>query len=121
MAAILLQKAKHANATVTLCHSLTPDIPVHTRRADILVAALGSARYVTAEMIKPGAVIVDVGVNRIPDPTARGGSRLVGDVDFEGVQPRAGLITPNPGGVGPMTIAMLMANTVRAAERACAA
>ena len=118
MAAILLQKAKHANATVTLCHSLTPDIPVHTRRADILVAALGSARYVTAEMIKPGAVIVDVGVNRIPGPTARGGSRLVGDVDFEGVQPRAGLITPNPGGVGPMTIAMLMANTLQAMKQA---
>jgi methylenetetrahydrofolate dehydrogenase (NADP+) / methenyltetrahydrofolate cyclohydrolase len=118
MAAILCQKAKHANATVTICHSQTRDIKAHCRRADILIAAMGSPKFVTADMVKPGAVVVDVGVNRIPDPAAKGGSRLVGDVDFDTVQPVAGRITPNPGGVGPMTIAMLMQNTVRAAELA---
>ena len=119
MAAILLQKAKHANATVTLCHSRTRNVADHCRRADILIAAMGVAKFVTANMVKPGAVVVDVGVNRIDDPAASGGSRLVGDVDFEAVQPIAGRITPNPGGVGPMTIAMLMQNTVRAAELSC--
>ncbi len=114
--AILAQKGKHANATVTLCHSHTRDLAAHCRRADILIAALGVAQFVKAGMIKPGAVVVDVGVNRIHDPAVPGGSRLVGDVDFAGVQPIAGKITPNPGGVGPMTIAMLMQNTVRAAE-----
>jgi methylenetetrahydrofolate dehydrogenase (NADP+) / methenyltetrahydrofolate cyclohydrolase len=118
MAAILLQKAKHAGATVTICHSQTRDIAAHCRRADILIAAMGVAEFVKADMVKPGAVVIDVGVNRVPDAAARGGSRLVGDVDFAGVQPRAGKITPNPGGVGPMTIALLMRNTVRAAERA---
>ena len=118
MAAILVQKAKHANATVTLCHSLTRDIAAHCRRADILIAAMGAAEYVKAHMVKPGAVVVDVGVNRIHDPNAKGGARIVGDVDFARVQPIAGMITPNPGGVGPMTIAMLMQNTVRAAELA---
>jgi methylenetetrahydrofolate dehydrogenase (NADP+) / methenyltetrahydrofolate cyclohydrolase len=118
MAAMLLQKAKNAGATVTICHSQTRDIPSHCRRADILIAALGVAEFVKADMIKTGAVVIDVGVNRVPDPAARGGSRIVGDVDFAGVQPKAGKITPNPGGVGPMTIAMLMQNTVRAAERA---
>jgi methylenetetrahydrofolate dehydrogenase (NADP+)/methenyltetrahydrofolate cyclohydrolase len=118
MAAILIQKAKHANATVTLCHSLTRDIAAHCRRADILIAAMGAAEFVKADMVKPGAVVVDVGVNRIHDPNAKGGARLVGDVDFARVQPVAGMITPNPGGVGPMTIAMLMQNTVRAAELA---
>ncbi len=118
MAAILLQKAKHANATVTLCHSRTRDIAAHCRRADILIAAMGVAEFVKAEMVKPGAVVIDVGVNRIDDPSAKGGSRLVGDVDFARVQPVAGKITPNPGGVGPMTIALLMQNTVRAAEMA---
>jgi methylenetetrahydrofolate dehydrogenase (NADP+)/methenyltetrahydrofolate cyclohydrolase len=117
MAAMLCQKAKHANATVTLCHSATRDIGAHCRRADILIAAIGVAEFVKADMVKPGAVVVDVGVNRVGDPAAKGGSRLVGDVDFAGVQPVAGKITPNPGGVGPMTIAMLMQNTVRAAER----
>jgi methylenetetrahydrofolate dehydrogenase (NADP+)/methenyltetrahydrofolate cyclohydrolase len=117
MAAILLQKAKHADATVTLCHSRTMDIGAHCRRADILIAAMGVPQFVKADMVKPGAVVIDVGVNRIPDPSAKAGSRLVGDVDFERVQPVAGRITPNPGGVGPMTIAMLMRNTVRAAER----
>ncbi len=120
MAAILLQKAKHANATVTICHSRTRDIAAHSRRADILIAAMGVAEFVKADMVKPGAVVIDVGVNRVDDAAAKGGSRLVGDVDFARVQPVAGKITPNPGGVGPMTIAMLMQNTVRAAEMATA-
>jgi len=118
MAALLCQKAEHANATVTICHSGTRDIGAHCRRADILIAAMGAAEFVKAGMVKPGAVVVDVGVNRVSDPAAKGGSRLVGDVDFAAVQPIAGRITPNPGGVGPMTIAMLMQNTVRAAEQA---
>jgi methylenetetrahydrofolate dehydrogenase (NADP+)/methenyltetrahydrofolate cyclohydrolase len=121
MASILCQKARHANATVTLCHSRTRELGVHCRRADILIAAMGVAEFVKAEMVKPGAVVVDVGVNRIGDPLAPGGSRLVGDVDFPRVQPIAGKITPNPGGVGPMTVAMLMQNTVRAAELASGA
>jgi methylenetetrahydrofolate dehydrogenase (NADP+)/methenyltetrahydrofolate cyclohydrolase len=116
MAAILCQKARHANATVTLCHSRTRDLSAHCRRADILIAAMGSAEFVKADMVKPGATVIDVGVNRVPDPAAKDGSRLVGDIDFAGVQPVAGKITPNPGGVGPMTIAMLLQNTVRAAE-----
>ena len=118
LAALLVQKAKHANATITLCHSGTRDIKGHCRRADILVAAMGVAQFVKADMVKPGAAVIDVGVNRISDPAAKGGSRLVGDVDFAGVRPIAGRITPNPGGVGPMTIAMLMRNTVTAAETA---
>ncbi len=118
MAAILCQKARHADATVTICHSRTRDIAAHSRRADILIAAIGVAEFVKPEMVKPGAVVVDVGVNRVADPAAPNGSRLVGDVDFARVQPIAGKITPNPGGVGPMTIAMLMQNTVRAAEMA---
>ncbi len=118
MAAMLCQKEKHANATVTICHSATRDIRAHCRRADVLIAAMGVAEFVKADMVKPGAVVVDVGVNRVSDPAAKGGWRLVGDVDFAGVQPVAGRITPNPGGVGPMTIAMLMQNTVLAAERA---
>jgi len=118
MATMLCQKEPHANATVTICHSATRGIEAHCRRADILVAAIGKALFVKADMVKPGAVVIDVGVNRIPDPSAPGGSRLAGDVDFANVQPVAGKITPNPGGVGPMTIAMLMKNTVRAAEQA---
>lgn len=118
MAAILCQKAKGANSTVTICHSRTRNIEDHCRRADILIAAMGVPKFVKAHMVKPGAVVVDVGVNRVADPTAKSGSRIVGDVDFENVQPIAGKITPNPGGVGPMTIAMLMQNTVRAAELA---
>jgi len=120
MAAILCQKAKNANCTVTICHSRTRNIAAHCRRADLLIAAIGVAHFVKADMVKPGAVVVDVGVNRVPDPAAKDGSRLVGDVAFAEVQPIAGKITPNPGGVGPMTIAMLMQNTVRAAELACA-
>ena len=116
MAAMLCQKSRHANATVTICHSATRDIKAHCRRADILIAAMGVAEFVKADMVKPGATVIDVGVNRVGDPNAKGGSRLVGDVDFARVQPVAGKITPNPGGVGPMTIAMLMQNTVRAAE-----
>ncbi|MBM3880445.1 MAG: bifunctional 5,10-methylene-tetrahydrofolate dehydrogenase/5,10-methylene-tetrahydrofolate cyclohydrolase [Verrucomicrobia bacterium] len=118
LAALLMQKARHANATVTVCHSQTRDLAAHCRRADVLVAAMGVAEFVRADMVKPGAVVVDVGVNRVHDPSAKSGSRLVGDVQFAAVQPVAGKITPNPGGVGPMTIALLMQNTVRAAEQA---
>jgi methylenetetrahydrofolate dehydrogenase (NADP+)/methenyltetrahydrofolate cyclohydrolase len=117
MAAILMQKGRHAGATVTVCHSQTRDLAAHCRRADILIAAVGSPEFVKSNMVKPGAVVIDVGVNRVPDPSAKGGWRLTGDVDFAGVQPVAGKITPNPGGVGPMTIAMLLQNTVRAAEQ----
>ena len=116
MAAMLCQKSPQANATVTLCHSRTRDVSAHCRRADIIIAAMGVPEFVKAEMVKPGAVVIDVGVNRIKDAAARDGTRLVGDVDFARVQPIAGKITPNPGGVGPMTIAILMQNTVRAAE-----
>jgi methylenetetrahydrofolate dehydrogenase (NADP+) / methenyltetrahydrofolate cyclohydrolase len=116
MAAILLQKEKHADATVTVLHSRSRDIAGHCRRADILIAAMGQAHFVKADMVKPGAVVIDVGVNRVDDPAAKNGSRLVGDVDFEAVRHVAGAITPNPGGVGPMTIAMLLSNTVKAAE-----
>ena len=118
MAAILLQKDVNADATVTLLHSRSRDIAAHCRRADILIAAMGQARFVKADMVKPGAVVIDVGVNRVEDATAKSGYRLVGDVDFDAVSQVAGLITPNPGGVGPMTIAMLLSNTVRAAETA---
>jgi methylenetetrahydrofolate dehydrogenase (NADP+) / methenyltetrahydrofolate cyclohydrolase len=118
MAALLCQKEKGANATVTICHSATRDIKSHCLRADILIAAMGVTEFVKADMVKPGAVVIDVGVNRIADTTTKTGSRLVGDVDFNALLPIAGKITPNPGGVGPMTIAMLMRNTVQAAERA---
>ena len=110
LAALLCQKGKNADATITICHSRTRDIRSHCLRADILVAAMGVAEFVKADMVKPGATVIDVGVNRVD-------GKLVGDVDFAKVQPIAGKITPNPGGVGPMTIAMLMRNTVRAAER----
>jgi len=116
MAAILMQKDKHADATVTILHSRSRNIAEHCQRADIVIAAMGQAHFVKAEMVKPGAVVIDVGVNRIDDPQAKSGYRLVGDVDFEAVRQVAGAITPNPGGVGPMTIAMLLSNTARAAE-----
>ncbi len=116
MAAMLCQKGRSANSTVTICHSATRDIAAHCRRADIIVAALGVAEFLKADMVKPGAVIMDVGVNRVPDAMSKTGTKLVGDVAFAEVQPIAGRITPNPGGVGPMTIAMLLQNTVRAAE-----
>ena len=116
MAAMLCQKGRGANATVTICHSATRDIEAHCRRADILIAAMGVPEFLKAGMVKPGAVVIDVGVNRVPDAGSKTGTKLVGDVDFAAVQKIAGKITPNPGGVGPMTIAMLMQNTVRAAE-----
>ena len=117
MAAMLCQKGKGANATVTICHSATRDIKAHCLRADILIAAMGVAEFVKADMVKPGAVVIDVGVNRVPDATSKTGTKLVGDVAFAAVEKVAGFITPNPGGVGPMTIAMLLQNTVRAAEQ----
>ncbi|MDQ3996158.1 MAG: bifunctional methylenetetrahydrofolate dehydrogenase/methenyltetrahydrofolate cyclohydrolase FolD [Gemmatimonadota bacterium] len=117
LAALLVQPGPGAEATVTVCHSRTRDLGAHTRRADILIVAAGRPRMVTADMVKPGAVVVDVGVNRVADPERKSGGRLVGDVDFEQVSRVASLITPVPGGVGPMTIAMLLTNTVRAAAR----
>lgn len=113
MASLLLRKG--LDATVTVCHSRTRDLPAITRQADVLVAAIGRAAFVTADMVKPGATVIDVGINRVEDPTRERGYRLVGDVDFEAVAGVAGAITPVPGGVGPMTIAMLLANTLRAA------
>jgi methylenetetrahydrofolate dehydrogenase (NADP+)/methenyltetrahydrofolate cyclohydrolase len=117
MAALMVQQGGGANCTVTVCHSGTKDLGAETRRADILIAATGKAGLITRDMVKAGAVVVDVGMNRIPDSTAKTGTRLVGDVDFAGAHEVASLITPVPGGVGPMTIAMLLANTVRSAER----
>ncbi|PAW77695.1 MAG: bifunctional 5,10-methylene-tetrahydrofolate dehydrogenase/5,10-methylene-tetrahydrofolate cyclohydrolase [Verrucomicrobia bacterium Tous-C9LFEB] len=118
MAAILVQKAKHANATVTVLHSRSRDIAEHCRRADILIAAMGQTEFVKADMVKPGATVIDVGVNRVTDANDPRGYRLVGDIDFKAVCEVAAHVTPNPGGVGPMTIAMLMANTATAAEAA---
>jgi methylenetetrahydrofolate dehydrogenase (NADP+)/methenyltetrahydrofolate cyclohydrolase len=120
MAAMLCQKGRNANSTVTICHSATRNIKEHCLRADIIVAAMGVAEFLKADMVKPGAVVMDVGVNRVPDASSKSGTKLVGDVAFGEVQPIAGMITPNPGGVGPMTIALLMSNTVRAAEMATA-
>jgi methylenetetrahydrofolate dehydrogenase (NADP+)/methenyltetrahydrofolate cyclohydrolase len=117
LAALLMRQGSGADATVTVCHSRTRDLAAHTRRADILIVAAGRPRMITAEMVKAGAVVVDVGVNRVPDPQRKSGARLVGDVDFESVSRVASMITPVPGGVGPMTIAMLLTNTVRAASR----
>jgi len=119
--AILMQKKAGANATVTVCHTGTKDMAQITRQADILVAAMGSPRVITAGMVKNGAVVIDVGVNRIPDATKKTGFRLVGDTDFEAIKEKASAITPVPGGVGPMTVTMLMVNTVRAAEMRLAA
>jgi methylenetetrahydrofolate dehydrogenase (NADP+)/methenyltetrahydrofolate cyclohydrolase len=115
IANILLQKQKGANATVTICHTGTKDMTFHTKRADILIVAAGKPKAVTADMVKEGAVVIDVGVNRI-GMTPEGKAKLCGDVDFEGVKEKAGAITPVPGGVGPMTITMLMLNTVKAAK-----
>ncbi len=117
LAALLVQKVRGANATVTLAHSATRELAAHTRRADILVSAVGSPNTITADMVRDGAVVIDVGINRAPDAGAKGGYRTVGDVDFEAVRRKAKAITPVPGGVGPMTIAMLLSNTVAAAER----
>lgn len=117
LAVLLAQKKPNANATVTLCHSATANLPQITRQADILVAAIGRAMFVTADMVREGAVVIDVGMNRVADAAASKGYRLVGDVDFESVKNKAAALTPVPGGVGPMTIIMLMQNTVSAAER----
>lgn len=117
MASLLVQNAPGGNATVTVCHSHTRNVADHAKHADILIVAIGRPRMVTANMVKPGAVVIDVGVNRVEDRTAKKGYTLVGDVDFEGVRKVASKITPVPGGVGPMTIAMLLSNTMRAAER----
>jgi len=117
MAALLLQDGPGGNATVTVCHSHTRDIKSVTRQGDILIVAIGKAGFVTGEMIKPGAVVVDVGVNRVDDPSLKKGYRLVGDVQFEEAKKVAGAITPVPGGVGPMTITMLLYNTVQAARQ----
>ncbi|HUJ09921.1 MAG TPA: bifunctional methylenetetrahydrofolate dehydrogenase/methenyltetrahydrofolate cyclohydrolase FolD [Verrucomicrobiae bacterium] len=113
---ILSQKTPNANATVTVCHSRSTNLAAICRSADILIAAIGSARFVKADMVHEAAVVIDVGINRVEDKTAEKGYRLVGDVDFDAVKEKASLITPVPGGVGPMTIAMLMHNTVRAAK-----
>jgi len=120
LANMLMQKKSWANATVTVCHTRTRDLASYTRRADILIAAVGRPKTITAEMVKEGAVVIDVGVNRVDDPTRPKGYRLVGDVDFEAVREKASMITPVPGGVGPMTITMLLYNTIEAAKRAIA-
>ena len=112
----ILLARRETNCTVTICHTGTPDIKTFTKQADIIVAASGHPNTVTADMVKDGAVVIDVGVNRIPDSTKKSGFRLVGDVDFEAIKEKASFITPVPGGVGPMTIAMLMANTLESAE-----
>jgi len=117
LAALLMQKARWADATVTVAHSRTKDLPSVTRRADILIAAIGSPEMIKGDMVQEGAVVIDVGINRVDDTTSEKGYRLVGDVAFAEVANRASFITPVPGGVGPMTIAMLMSNTVMAAER----
>jgi len=117
LAALLIQKKKGANATVTVCHTGTPDLKRFTLQADILVAAMGAPRAIKAEMVREGCVVIDVGVNRVQDPTAAKGFRLVGDCDFEPIKEKAAAITPVPGGVGPMTVTMLMMNTIEAAER----
>jgi methylenetetrahydrofolate dehydrogenase (NADP+) / methenyltetrahydrofolate cyclohydrolase len=114
---LLVQKGKNANCTVTCCHSGTPDLATYTKQADILIAAIGVAEFVTADMVKPGALVVDVGINRVDDDSRERGYRLVGDVDFDSVSKVAEAISPVPGGVGPMTVAMLMKNTVAAATR----
>ncbi|MEI6847505.1 MAG: bifunctional methylenetetrahydrofolate dehydrogenase/methenyltetrahydrofolate cyclohydrolase FolD [Chlorobiaceae bacterium] len=117
MANLMLQKLDATNCTVTICHSATKDIPFYTKQADILIAAIGKAGFITANMVKPGAVVIDVGINRIEDPATKSGFRLVGDVDYEGVSAIASAITPVPGGVGPMTIAMLLKNTLHSFQR----
>ena len=116
VASLMMQKAQPGNATVTVCHSATPDIADIVRRADIIIAAIGHPGFVTADMVKPGAVVIDVGTTRVPDASKKSGFRLCGDVDFENVAPLCSAITPVPGGVGPMTICSLMINTLQAAK-----
>jgi len=118
LANMLIQKNAKGNATVTVCHTRTKDLAKHTRQADIVIAAAGRPNTITADIIKEGVVVIDVGVNRVEDATKKKGYRLVGDVDFEAVKEKASLITPVPGGVGPMTITMLLYNTVESAKRA---
>jgi methylenetetrahydrofolate dehydrogenase (NADP+)/methenyltetrahydrofolate cyclohydrolase len=117
LAAMLMQKKKGANATVTICHTGTRNLPAITKQAEILVAAMGSPRAITADMITPGTVVIDVGVNRVPDASAAKGFRLVGDCDYDAMKDVAEAITPVPGGVGPMTVSMLLLNVVESAER----
>ena len=116
LALLLMQRGVGGNATVTICHTRTKDLAAHTLQADVLVAAMGQPKSITAGMVKAGAVVIDVGINRVEDPSRRSGYRLVGDVDFEEVSEKADAITPVPGGVGPMTIAMLLVNTLKAAR-----
>ncbi len=116
-AIMMMQKKKWANATVTVCHTGSGDLTPYTRQADILVAAAGQARMITADMVKEGVIVIDVGVNRVEDSSAKRGYRLVGDVDFEAIKEKARAITPVPGGVGPMTIALLLKNTVHSARK----
>ena len=118
LAIMLIQKKPNANATVTICHTRTKDLSSHTKRADIVIVAAGMPNTLTADMVKEGAVVIDVGINRVEDAAKKRGYRLVGDVDFEGVKEKASMITPVPGGVGPMTITMLLYNTVESAKRA---
>ena len=118
LANMLIQKNAKGNATVTVCHTRTKDLAWHTKQADIVIAAAGRPNTITADMVKDGVVVIDVGVNRVEDATKKKGYRLVGDVDFEAVKEKASLITPVPGGVGPMTITMLLYNTVESAKRA---
>ena len=117
MANLMLQKLDAANCTVTICHSATENISFYTKQADILIVAVGHTRFITADMVKPGVVVIDVGNNRIEDPAAKSGYRMVGDVDFDCVSALASAMTPVPGGVGPMTIAMLMKNTLQSFKR----
>jgi methylenetetrahydrofolate dehydrogenase (NADP+)/methenyltetrahydrofolate cyclohydrolase len=121
MMALMVQNRRGANATVTVCHSATRDLAGHTRQADILIVAAGQPEMVTGDMVKRGAVVIDVGINRVEDASAKNGYRLVGDVEFEAVRQTASLLTPVPGGVGPMTIAMLLRNTLAAAQAQAAA
>ncbi len=114
VALLALQKKTGANGTVTICHSATTNLPAITRLADVLIAAIGRPEFVTADMVKPGAVVIDVGINRVPDASKKTGYRLTGDVKFDAVAPLCAKITPVPGGVGPMTVAMLMKNTIKA-------
>ena len=120
VALLALQKKAGANGTVTICHSGTANLPAITRQADVLIAAIGRPEFVTADMVKPGAVVIDVGINRVPDASKKTGYRLTGDVHFPSVSPLCSKITPVPGGVGPMTVAMLMKNTVKAYHLATA-
>ena len=117
-ALLMMRKALPGNATVTVCHSRTMDLPSITRQADVLIAAIGRANFVTGNMVKEGVAVIDVGINRVEDSTKKRGYRLVGDVEFEAVAPKSSHITPVPGGVGPMTVAMLMHNTLRAFKAA---